>query len=366
MIYKFKSKEYIAIKEIGQGGTGKTVLVKDPILNEYFVCKKYSTIYPEDQPLYYENFLDEIKLLHLIYHKNIVRVFSYYLYHEKQTGYILMEYVNGTDIYNYLKNNPDKIEGIFTQIIEGFKYLEEIKVLHRDIRPSNIMVTADGTVKIIDFGFGKEIDFSNNEKSISLNWIASKPNEFNQKIYNTQTEIYFVGKMFEDIINNIPNISFKYKSILNKMIVKDNNLRIKSFFDVYREIINTGKDSNNFNMYEKIKYKKFANILLDSTSMIATDVSYNSNLSEIIQNLKKLHSNSILEEHIQNPDKLIRCFLNGTNFNYFPDIKMDVGVLETFIELLDSISENKKKIIFNNLWERFNSIERYYVDDLPF
>ena len=79
-IIKFlKSKDYIAIRDIGQGGTGKTKLIKDETINEIFVCKKYSTYYPEHQPIYYENFVNEIKILYKINHPNIVRVFSYYL-----------------------------------------------------------------------------------------------------------------------------------------------------------------------------------------------------------------------------------------------------------------------------------------------
>ena len=102
-IIKFlKSKDYTAIRDIGQGGTGKTKLIKDETINETFVCKKYSTYYPEHQSLYYENFVNEIKILYKINHPNIVRVFSYYLYPEQSTGYILMEYIDGVDIEQYL------------------------------------------------------------------------------------------------------------------------------------------------------------------------------------------------------------------------------------------------------------------------
>src|SRR5690606_15658456 len=122
---------------------------------------KYSPFYPEHKDLYFNYFLDEIKLLHKIYHKNIVRVFNYYLYPEQMTGYILMEFVKGQNIDEYISENPDRLSDLFVQIINGFTYLEENKILHRDIRPDNILVTVDGVTKIIDFGFGKLIDFDN-------------------------------------------------------------------------------------------------------------------------------------------------------------------------------------------------------------
>lgn len=166
-----RTKDFKFIRNIGQGGTGKTVLLKDEYINESFVCKKYSPYYKEHRDAFFKNFVDEIKILHKLYHRNIVRVFNYYLYPEQKTGYILMEYIQGEDIKGYLQNNPHRLNDIFVQIINGFNYLELNGILHRDIRPENILVSDDGFVKIIDFGFGKEINFDEDfDKSITLNW----------------------------------------------------------------------------------------------------------------------------------------------------------------------------------------------------
>ena len=188
LIEFIRKKDYKLVKEIGQGGTGRTVLLKDEQIGEHFVCKKYSPYYEDDKDVYFKNFVDEIKLLHLIYHRNVVRVFNYHLYPDQVTGYILMEYIKGVDIESYLKVNPDKINNIFTQAIEGFKYLEQNEILHRDIRPLNVLVSSDDTVKIIDFGFGKKIEFGDSfKKTISLNWLYSVPDEFNRKVYDFKT-----------------------------------------------------------------------------------------------------------------------------------------------------------------------------------
>jgi serine/threonine-protein kinase len=68
-------------------------------------------------------------------------------------GYILMEYVQGMNIVEYLEIHPEEINEVFFQVVAGFAHLEENDILHRDIRPANILVTDDGTVKIIDLGF---------------------------------------------------------------------------------------------------------------------------------------------------------------------------------------------------------------------
>lgn len=159
IIQFIRTKDFKFIEKIGQGGTGRTVLLEDEIINERFVCKKYSPYFEDHKKLFFNNFKDEIKLLHLINHKNVVRVFNYYLYPEENTGYILMEYIKGNKISDFLKENPDKLDDVFRQTINGFQHLEKSNILHRDIRPDNILISKDGIVKIIDFGFSKKNRF---------------------------------------------------------------------------------------------------------------------------------------------------------------------------------------------------------------
>lgn len=361
-----RKKDFKFLKEIGQGGTGKTILLKDELIDEVFVCKKYSPFYKEDNEIYFKYFKDEIKILHTVYHKNIVRVFNYYLYPEKKTGYILMEYINGDTITDFLVSNPDKIEDVFLQTIEGFRYLEENNILHRDIRPENILISNDGTTKIIDFGFGKNINFDDPTKSISLNWRYTTPNEFVKNTYDNKTEIYFIGKLFEEILTNIENLNFKFSALISKMILPYEN-RISSFFDIYRESIKFTTSENEFTYNEKRTYQFFATSLTELLSKMPYGTKYNPNLDEIIKKLEELYKNSILEDNIQNNNKLTQIFISG-KFSYFPKKQFSVSNLLAIIQLLKSVSEDKRKIILNNLWERFDKVERYIQveDDLPF
>ncbi|MDR2660083.1 MAG: protein kinase family protein [Spirochaetaceae bacterium] len=157
-IIKFvRQRDYVFEQYLDEGGLGKTVLLLDPVMNEYFVCKKYEPYSYADKAKYYEDFKNEIRIMHKLFHKNIVRVFNYHLFPESTTGYILMDYIDGTDIETYISENPEDINNIFNQAIEGFLYLESNNILHRDIRPKNLMITNDKVLKIIDFGFGKRI-----------------------------------------------------------------------------------------------------------------------------------------------------------------------------------------------------------------
>lgn len=280
-----------------------------------------------------------------------------------------MEYVKGKSINEFLYDNPDKVLDIFNQTIEGFKYLEENNILHRDIRPENILVSGNGIVKIIDFGFGKQIDFGKKNKSISLNWRYIPPKDFEEKIYDFKTEIYFIGKLFEEIILNIENIEFIYSATISKMILNDHAKRIDSFFDIYRELISQETTDFEFSVYEKKAYQDFAECIMKIYSKKSNDVEYAKNIEQIIRDLEELYKNSILENFVQNNSSLTRIFIKG-NYKFYPKIQFKVVILYSFIKLLKSISENKRKIVINNLWQRFDSIpiiEEYnYIDDLPF
>jgi serine/threonine protein kinase len=363
-----RKKDYKYINEIGQGGTGRTILIFDENINEYFVCKKYSPYYEEDKIEYYTHFVSEIKLLHLIYHKNIVRIFNYYLYPEKTTGYILMEYIEGQTINKYVKFNPDRINELFTETIEAFKYLEENNILHRDIRPENIMVTSSGNVKVIDLGFGKKINFDDSfNKSISLNWRYSPPKDFTFQIYNFKTEIYFLGKLFEEIIieNDIKN--FLFSDVLNRMIKHDQNDRINSFFDVDREIISEDAITVEFSDVEKATYQRFAYNISLLFNQIHSNSEYISNINTIIDSLSEIYKGSMLETTIQNPILVAKSFIRG-EFTYLNTHKIPVNILNDFLLLLKKLSPHKQKIILNNLWQRLDAKVRYSNewDDLPF
>lgn len=367
-IIKFlKSKDYIAIRDIGQGGTGKTKLIKDETINEIFVCKKYSTYYPECQPLFYENFVNEIKILYKINHPNIVRVFSYYLYPEQLTGYILMEYIDGIDIEQYLAVNPNMVNDLFIQTINGFKYLEEQNILHRDIRPSNILVSNDGIVKIIDFGFGKDIQKSEDyKKSITLNWTYSLPNDFSMSIYDFRTEVYFVGKLFERIINdNNLHQAFKYKALLDKMLITDHDIRIASFYDVTREIMSENAICIDFSDEEKSIYANIANSFMNVCLSVEPTTKYKEDIDLITKLLNDLLQKSILEEYIQNNNSFVSCFIYPP-FRYKTKAIIPVESLAIFYKWWKALSAKRKMVVLNNLWMRFDSIKREIIDDLPF
>lgn len=214
-----KSFEYI--KKLGFGGTGDTHLLKDNTTNMEFAFKKYVPKAKNMRNELYERFVDEIKILFQVSHPNIVRIYNYYLYPENKLGYLQMEYIDGVSVDKYIECSDLELNNIFLQVINAFRYLEEKNILHRDIRPENILIDKKGNVKIIDFGFGKIIDKDEkNNNSVCLNWPVDRlPEEIALNgEYTHCTEIYFIGKLFEYILKEKRvNIGgFSYFNIIKK------------------------------------------------------------------------------------------------------------------------------------------------------
>lgn len=364
------SKKFKYIKDLGTGGTGETRLFLDESVNFYFAIKKYSPIKGNDVDACYIRFIDEIKILFNLFHKNVVRVFNYYLYPEHKTGYIQMEYVNGLSIDKINPIDYDKSwNDYFVDVINAFDYLHSNHILHRDIRPSNFMINENGIIKVIDFGFGKKIGIDNEKNSILLNWPASIPPEevTIDDEYNYSTEIYYIGEMFKHLTED--DDTFLYNSILKKMIEVSPNNRYKTRKEIKEDISNNLLKQVDFNENEKEIYIEFANSLYNSIVKFTSEPEFKYNPKEIRENLEKVVRISSLEKYVQRNNDVISCFVNA-GIRYKVSHTITSKVLIDFYKLFINSDLTKKSIIIDSIIARLKNVKIDYPsildDDLPF
>ena len=147
--------------------------------------------------------------------------------------------------------------------------------MHRDIRPKNILVGEDGNLKIIDLGFGKQVRHAKDfDKSITLNWWCEPPDEFSSSIYDFKSELYFVGKLFEKLIQENDIQHFKYTKILREMCRKDANQRSESFFQIQNEIHSDLFYEIEFDHDERYVYSQFAEAISYALTKIESGTKY--------------------------------------------------------------------------------------------
>ena len=281
-----------------------------------------------------------------------------------------MEYINGKTI--------DKIEPLdygktwndfFLETINAFDYLFDNQILHRDIRTSNFMVTEDGILKIIDFGFGKQFCENNKQNSICLNWPATiHPQEVSvSQEYTYATEIYYIGVLFKHLVEN--DSTFLYKEILNKMLEYSPDKRYTSYKEIKQDISGNLFNQIDFTDEEKKVYITFADELYDSILKFTSTPEFKYDIEEISISLKKIAMNSSLEYYIQRNNEVISCFVTA-NYKYSIKEKIESASLINFYKLFFKSNNSKKNIIVNSIITRLKKVpvevDHILFDDLPF
>ena len=362
VIQFLRQKDFLFKKELGQGSCGKTILVHDEVIQENFVCKKYQPFSEQFRDQLFLKFIEEIKLLHLVYHENLVRIFNYYIYDDQKTGYILMEEVKGLEIHEFIEANPSTINDVFAQVINAFAYLESHGILHRDIRPQNLMVTTDGIVKVIDFGFGKAVQNTEDfDKSISLNWWCDTPEEFQQKTYDFKTEIYFIGKLFEQLITDNKIETFQPIDLLREMCTFEANKRASSFSKINEALLSKKFKEIEFTDSEISAYRNFSDHLVQFITKIEDKSTLRDDVNEILQKLSSLHKRVMLEEMVPTPNDVSGVFIIGLYYSKI-NYSFDVSDLKNFLNLMRASNNERRLLVLNNIHSKLDSIAKYTKD----
>ena len=218
---------YQIIEELGKGGMGKVYRVIDKRLNEEVALKLIKPEIASDKKIV-ERFGNELKLARKIVHKNIARMFD--LNEEKDTHYITMEYVRGEDLKRLIRKIGQLSAGqaipIAKQVCEGLAEAHRLGVVHRDLKPQNIMVDEEGNARIMDFGIARSLK----ARGITGAGVIigtpeyMSPEQVEGKEVDKHSDIYSLGViLYEMVTGQVPfkgetafSIAFKHKSEIPK------------------------------------------------------------------------------------------------------------------------------------------------------
>ncbi len=149
---------YEVIEELGKGGMGKVYKVLDNEVNEKVALKLLNPEIAADEKTI-ERFRNELKFARKIGHRNVCRMYD--LSKEEGTYYITMEFVPGEDLKSTITRvgqlNIGKAVSIAKQVSEGLAEAHRLGVVHRDLKPQNIMLDKEGNARIMDFGIARSL-----------------------------------------------------------------------------------------------------------------------------------------------------------------------------------------------------------------
>jgi len=199
---------YEIIEIIGVGGMAVVYKAYDNIDGRIVAVKilKDEFIANED---FRRRFKNESKAIALLSHPNIVKVYD--VSYGDRLQYIVMEYVDGITLKEYIEQqgtiNTREAVYFVTQILRALQHAHDRGIVHRDVKPQNIMLISDGTIKVTDFGIAR---FSRSETSTitdlaigSVHYIS--PEQAKGSVTDAKTDIYSVGVvLYEMLTGRLP------------------------------------------------------------------------------------------------------------------------------------------------------------------
>lgn len=202
------NNRYEIIKSIGEGGMANVYLANDKILDRKVAVKVLRGDLSSDEK-FIRRFQREALSVSNLSHPNIVEVYD--VGEEDGNYYIVMEYIEGKTLKQLLQKRGaltlNEVIDIMTQLTDGLAHAHEAYIIHRDIKPQNIMIEDNGLVKITDFGIAMALNSTQltqtNSVMGSVHYLP--PEQANGKGSTVKSDIYSLGiLMYELLTGSVP------------------------------------------------------------------------------------------------------------------------------------------------------------------
>ena len=195
---------HFLVKElIGHGAMASVYRAFDMKL-ERDVALKIPDLKYADHPTFKERFVSEAKAMAKLQHNHIVQIFS--VGEHEGIPYMAMEFVDGTSLRQILANRqgmePDEAAEYILQICEAVECAHQCGVIHRDLKPGNIMVESSGRVLVADFGIAKIMSGDTDQDTLTFVGTPTymSPEQCGEGKLDNRTDIYSLGIIFYEMV----------------------------------------------------------------------------------------------------------------------------------------------------------------------
>ena len=222
----FLGKRYEILGRIGSGGMADVYKGKDHKLNRYVAVKVLKSDYRNDES-FIKKFVSEAQAAAGLMHPNVVNVYD--VGQDRGLYYMVMELVEGITLKEYIEKkerlSAKEAISISIQMISGIQAAHNHHIIHRDIKPQNIIISKDGKVKVTDFGIARA---TTSTATISTNVMGSvhytSPEQAKGGIVDERSDIYSAGiTMYEMVTGHVPfdgdsTVSVALKHLKEKIV----------------------------------------------------------------------------------------------------------------------------------------------------
>ncbi|NIM91850.1 MAG: protein kinase [Candidatus Aminicenantes bacterium] len=197
---------YQIIEELGRGGMGILYKVIDKKIEEKVALKLLRPEIASDKKTI-ERFRNELKFARKISHRNVCRMYD--LSEEEGTQYITMEYISGEDLKSSIRRMEQltigKAISIAKQVCEGLAEAHRLGVIHRDLKPRNIMIDREGNARIMDFGIARSMGTEGiTDAGVMIGTPEyMSPEQVEGKDIDHRTDVYSLGVILYEMLTGV-------------------------------------------------------------------------------------------------------------------------------------------------------------------
>lgn len=206
---KVLANRYELFERVGEGGMSVVYKAKDKLLNRFVAIKILKPEFINDQK-FIESFRRESQNAASMSHPNIVNIYD--VGREGNIHYIVMELIEGRALSDYIKEQGPmaypKVIALSKQIAAALAFAHKNHIIHRDVKPHNVMITPNGTAKITDFGIAKAVNAAtivDNTDGIVGSVHYFSPEQARGGYVDEKSDIYSLGiVMYEMLTGQVP------------------------------------------------------------------------------------------------------------------------------------------------------------------
>ncbi|KAF2358090.1 Protein kinase domain, partial [Trinorchestia longiramus] len=193
-------EKYEKISKIGEGSYGMVYKCRVRETSELVAIKKFME--SEDDPLIRKIALREVKMLKSLKHPNLVNLIE--VFRRKRKLHLVFEYCDHTLLGEMEKNPkgfPEKeTKKIIYQLVESVRFCHDNNVIHRDVKPENVLITRQGVVKLCDFGFARMLTNESYTDYVATRWYRAPELLVGDTKYGAPVDVWAVGCVMAEMI----------------------------------------------------------------------------------------------------------------------------------------------------------------------